>query len=107
MTALDELREAIDDADRLVEEAAIAYESGHPHIARCALKDAISLRSAALARIEAELAELRTRPTLEQVMEALNAADISGLSGDARPLCIMQRSELCAAIRALYGEAKT
>jgi len=58
-----------------------------------------------VAERDAELAELRRRPTLEQAEAALRSASITHANGDVYPF--MRRADMHAAIRALYGEAET
>jgi len=103
MTALDELRAALEELSGSISHAPKRSMGSieNTYVAQIGVESHARRREAAdaaLARVEAELAELRQRPTLEQVLEAL----------DAEPWR-HHASYITAtsAIRALYGEAES
>jgi len=98
MTALDELRAALEN-ERII--CIIA-----PWHSRA--KERIQT-DAALAHVEAELAELRKRPTMEQVIDAVNGVPSirHRQNAYASQAWYTESRPLVSAIRALYGEAET
>ena len=76
-----------------------------PSFGRALANSAATMYHEQLAERNAELAELRQRPTLEQAEAALRSASITHANGDAWPF--MRRVDVYAAIRALYGEEGT
>ena len=75
-----------------------------PSFGRALANSAATMYHAQLAERNAELADLRTRPTLEQVTDALSALDIPYMYRGAD---VLIRRDVFRAIRALYGEAET
>ena len=65
-----------------------------------AWREACALTDAALAAVEQEIAELRKRPTLEEVLSRLDPTDLPGDSEDCAPLW----DAAIGRIRALYAE---
>ena len=83
---------------------AAKLDAGGPSLGRALANAAATMYREQLAERDAELADLRTRPTLEQVTEALCTLDIPYLHGRAD---VLIRRDVFRAIRALYGEAES
>jgi len=79
--------------------------AGGASLGRALANAAATMYREQVAERDAELAELRRRPTLEQAEAALRSASITHANGDVYPF--MRRADMHAAIRALYGEAET
>ena len=78
--------------------------AGGASLGRALANSAATMYHEQLAERDAELADLRTRPTLEQVTDALSALDIPYMYRGAD---VLIRRDVFRAIRALYGEAET
>jgi len=104
LAALRETNQKLNRRCQSAEAGLSAKLTSGPSFGRALANSAATMYHEQLAERDAELADLRTRPTLEQVTDALSALDIPYMYRGAD---VLIRRDVFRAIRAIYGEAET